>query len=81
MRRNIDRFRIEFQHNFQKIMAVQPQDGTPIGVNVADRFQFSCQTLSRLQPWEQNHTVHFPHPVVFLVNGTDLSCNHKARRS
>ena len=41
MRRDVDGIRVEFQHDFQQIMAVQPQNWAPIGVNIADCLQLS----------------------------------------
>ena len=76
---DIYRRRTQFQHNFKQIMTVQPQNRASVGVDVSDLFQFRGYPLRVFQSGEQDQAVDFPHPAVFLINGTDLSRNDKPR--
>ena len=76
---DIYRRRTQFQHNFKQIMTVQPQNRASVGVDVSDLFQLPGYPLRVFQSGEQDQAVDFPHPAVFLINGTDLSRNDKPR--
>ena len=79
MSRNVYGLRTGFQHDFQKISAVQSQDRPAVRMNVSDQLQPSGKGLRLLKSGQQEQTVHLAHPLIFLINGTDLSRHQKAR--
>ena len=79
MSRNVYGLRTGFQHDFQKISAVQSQDRPAVRMNVSDQLQPSGKGLRLLKSGQQEQTVDLAHPLIFLINGTDLSRHQKAR--
>ena len=79
MGRNIYGFRTGFQHDFQQISAVQPQNRPAVRMNVSDQLQPSGKGFRLLKSGQQEQAVHLAHPFVFLINGADLSRHQKTR--
>ena len=76
---NVNGLRAAFQHNFQQIPAVQPQDGPAVAVQIADGLQPVGKPLRRVQPRQNDHMMHLPGFPVPFINGADFACNHEAR--
>lgn len=73
------RLRAGIQRNFQQIPAVQPKDGTPIRMDIADGFQPVGEGLGILQRGQQNYIVNLAGPAAFFVDGTDFPGQNKPR--
>ena len=67
------RVRTRVQGQLQQIPAVQPQDGPPVGADVADGLQFGGQLVRRLQGGEEDQVVDLPGPPVPFVDAADLT--------
>ena len=63
----------DLQRQLQQVPAVQPQNGTAVGVDVADGLQPGGQLVRRLQGREQNDVVDLPGLSVLFVDGADLA--------
>ena len=71
----------DLQGDLQKIPAVQPQYGPAVGMDVSDGLQLSGQKLRLTEAGQENHIVNLSHLSVFLVDGTDLTGDHKPWRA
>ena len=80
VRRDVHRLRAALQHDLQQIMAVQPQYGPAVAVQVADGLQPVRQRLRLLQPRQQDHVMHLARAAVLFVDGADLARHRKSRR-
>ena len=80
VRRDEDSFRAGLQGNFKQIAAVQSEDRPPVRMDVADCFKPVGELLRRFKPRQQNQAVYLAGPAVFLVDGADLSGDHKTGR-
>ena len=78
MRRDIDCLRTQFQQDLQQVMTVQPQDRAAVRMDIPDLLQFRRYLLRVLKPGEQDQAVDLAHFSIFLINRTDLPCDHKA---
>ena len=79
MCRYINSLRRGFQHNFQKVSAVQTQNGPSVGVNISNQFQSGRQHVRRFQPGKQKQAVYFSHLILLFVDRTDFSGQYKSR--
>ena len=75
-----DGFWAGFQGDLQEVPAVQPQDGPPIGVDVADGLQPPGEGVRRLQAGKEDQVVHLAGAAVFLVDVADLPGDDKPGR-
>ena len=71
--------RAGLQRHFQKIPAIQPEDGAAVGVEVADALKARGRALRRRKRRHEDDVVHLARAPVPLVDGTDLGAEHKAR--
>ena len=78
MRRHIDCVRAELQQDLQQIMAVQPKDRAAVRMDIPDLFQLRGDLFRVLQPRQKDKAVYLADLPVFLVDRTDLACDHKA---
>ena len=77
MRRNIDRPGAQLQQDFQQVLAVQPQNGAAVRVNIPNGLQLAGDQLRLFQAGEQNQAVHLSDPAMLFINGADLPCYNK----
>ena len=78
MSRNKDRLRAGVQCDLQQITGVEPQDGTAVGMQVADTLQRGSQPIGGIYRRQQYHVMHLAHAVVLFIYTGYLSRNEKA---
>ena len=67
-----------FQRHFQKIAAIQPENGPSVRVDVANALQARGKALRSLKGWQEDDIMHLARAAVFFVNGADFSAQDKA---
>lgn len=67
-----------FQRHFQKIAAIQPENGPSVRVEVADALQTRGKALRSFKGWQEDDIMHLARAAVFFVNGADFSAQDKA---
>ena len=77
MGRHINCRRAQFQHDFQKIVTVQPQNRPSVRVYIPDLLQFRRDPLRILQPREKYDAVNLADTSAFFVDRADLPRNYK----
>ena len=50
-------------------------------MNVSDGLQLGGKSFCILKAWKKNQIMHLPRFAVLFINGADLACHNKARRS
>ncbi len=68
-----------FQHDFQQVARVQPQNGPSVGIEIADLGQAFGKAVRAFHIRHKNQVVHLAHFAVSLVNGADFRLKAEQR--
>ena len=77
VRGNKQRLGAGLEGHVEEVLAVQPQNGPAVGMQVADGFEPLAQTLGALKIGKKDKVVHLPRPAVLFVNRTDFTRNNE----
>jgi len=66
------------EHDLQEVAAVEPQDGAPVGADVADPSQALREAPGNVEVRGVDHVVDLARAPVTLVDGRDLHLEHEA---
>ena len=78
MGRYKEHIRTDFKAYFQEIVAVEPQDGPTIGLEIANSPQSAIERFDTRQIGEHDEVVHLARAAVLLVDRADLHGRQKA---
>jgi len=77
MRRNEQHIFTSLQTNLYQVSAIQPQDRSPVRLQVSNCIQPGVQPRHRLKIRHQHHVMNLPRLVVLLVDQADLHRQQK----
>ena len=80
MGRDEDGLRTAVQRDFQQVAAIQPQNGPPVGMEIADGLQPVGEGFGGFQPRQEDDMMHLARFSAAFIDGADLARHHKARR-
>ena len=66
------------QHYGKQILDVQTENGTPVGLQIADGFQLFAEPVGGLEIRHIDQAVYLAHRSVLLVDRTDFRLQHEA---
>ena len=70
--------RTDFQHDFQKIMAVKAQDRSAVRMDISYGFQLFRKLFCILKTRQKNYIMYFSDFSVLFINRTDLTGKYKS---
>ena len=79
VRGNENDIRAALRRDFQKIPAIQPQDGVAVRMKVADLLQALWKGLRFGKAWHQQYVMYFTNAAVFLIDRADFARKEKSR--
>ena len=77
---NENGLRAAVQRDFQQVAAIQPQNGPPVGMEIADGLQPVGEGFGGFQPRQEDDMMHLARFSTAFIDGADLARHHEARR-